>query len=407
MEDPDFRPSVKRKVVEDTAQENSSKKAGSGECDEDLTTVSSAHFVVNQYELLKRILTYLTPRQLGRTARVARAWNEAAKVIRREREKGGKPSAFWWTQPKDLKLTLKDGQANRLVLKEILQDFKDKLNAYTSNLPYSPKLIIWFNSVDPDDEEGDDNEFSRLKVLEAGFPKATILGCGCTGLVGTDSSGKGVESEHRTQRFERCSILFIPPWHNLQIETLVDSAEAPYRPELKLPRADAALLLTPDNYLQDIGIVNDNIALCGATPDFVYGPIRALLFNNIRSAVVLLPHNLKTEKKVEKEISKLKGKFNEKNGFGIMLSCTGRGKNFYKGKKNVESRIFHSIFPDVPLVGFFGYGEIGFSSKNTYENPDDFDIQTYDEGSSEDQFVDNDDVFHGFSTVIMVISQQV
>ena len=47
-----------------------------------------------------------------------------------------------------------------------------------------------------------------------------ILSRGGESLIVLNFSGKGVESEHRVQRFERCSILFIPPWHNLQIETL-------------------------------------------------------------------------------------------------------------------------------------------------------------------------------------------
>ena len=38
MDDPDFRPNVKRKVVEDPVQENSSKKTLPSECDEDLTS---------------------------------------------------------------------------------------------------------------------------------------------------------------------------------------------------------------------------------------------------------------------------------------------------------------------------------------------------------------------------------
>ena len=53
-----------------------------------------------------------------------------------------------------------------------------------------------------------------------------------------------------------------------------------------------------------------------------------------------------------------------------MLKCT-----LYLGKKDVESKIFHSLFPGVPIVGFFGNGEIGFNSKNTYTQDQEFQVR--------------------------------
>ena len=47
----------------------------------------------------------------------------------------------------------------------------------------------------------------------------------------------------------------------------------------------------------------------------------------------------------------------------------------FLGKKDVESKIFHSLFPKVPIVGFFGNGEIGFNSKNTYKQDEEFEVR--------------------------------
>ena len=42
----------------------------------------------------------------------------------------------------------------------------------------------------------------------------------------------------------------------------------------------------------------------------------------------------------------------------FMVSCVGRGQSFYNAK-NVETGIFQQQFPRVPVVGFFGNGELG------------------------------------------------
>ena len=41
----------------------------------------------------------------------------------------------------------------------------------------------------------------------------------------------------------------------------------------------------------------------------------------------------------------------------------------------MESKIFHSLFPKVPIVGIFGNGEIGFNSKNTYTQDEEFQVR--------------------------------
>lgn len=42
----------------------------------------------------------------------------------------------------------------------------------------------------------------------------------------------------------------------------------------------------------------------------------------------------------------------------FMVSCIGRGEKFYYAK-NVETGIFRQEFPGIPVLGFFGNGELG------------------------------------------------
>ena len=41
------------------------------------------------------------------------------------------------------------------------------------------------------------------------------------------------------------------------------------------------------------------------------------------------------------------------------ISCVARGKDYFDGDGNFESSLFNKTFPNTPLVGFFGAGELG------------------------------------------------
>ncbi|CAG5129097.1 unnamed protein product, partial [Candidula unifasciata] len=62
---------------------------------------------------------------------------------------------------------------------------------------------------------------------------------------------------------------------------------------------------------------------------------------------------------VERAIQTLaEHKFPLHKSFGLMYACVGRGAHVY-GTQNVESNIFRKHFPNTPLLGFFGNGEVG------------------------------------------------
>lgn len=57
----------------------------------------------------------------------------------------------------------------------------------------------------------------------------------------------------------------------------------------------------------------------------------------------------------------------KKHSVGFMFACTARGFNMHQDR-NVESTIFKTLFPKVPLVGCFGNGEFGKNTMPVEEN---------------------------------------
>jgi F-box protein 22 len=71
-----------------------------------------------------------------------------------------------------------------------------------------------------------------------------------------------------------------------------------------------------------------------------------------------------TKELIEKKLKSFKERIKlKKHSIGFMFVCTARGSTMHK-KQNVESTIFKTLFPNVPLVGCFGDGEFG---KNTMD----------------------------------------
>ncbi|XP_070164914.1 uncharacterized protein [Polyergus mexicanus] len=69
-----------------------------------------------------------------------------------------------------------------------------------------------------------------------------------------------------------------------------------------------------------------------------------------------------TKEQVTKRLTLFKNEVKlKKHSVGFMFACKARGSGMYD-EENVESTIFKTLFPEVPLVGCFGNGEFG---KNT------------------------------------------
>lgn len=47
-----------------------------------------------------------------------------------------------------------------------------------------------------------------------------------------------------------------------------------------------------------------------------------------------------------------------RNHFGFYFNACGRGQSLYN-RPNVDTRMIHEVFPQIPIIGFFTFGEIG------------------------------------------------
>lgn len=82
---------------------------------------------------------------------------------------------------------------------------------------------------------------------------------------------------------------------------------------------------------------------------------------NVKAISVILNEQVRTRSEAKTAIARLKEAnlpVRPKFSLGFMFACAGRGLHFYE-EDNVESEEFHKLFPDTPLFGFFGGGEIG------------------------------------------------
>lgn len=75
---------------------------------------------------------------------------------------------------------------------------------------------------------------------------------------------------------------------------------------------------------------------------------------------ISMVHHGETAEGVQQSLKQLKksGIPCDKNTACFMVSCIGRGEKFYNAK-NVETGIFRQEFPGMPVLGFFGNGELG------------------------------------------------
>ena len=124
--------------------------------------------------------------------------------------------------------------------------------------------------------------------------------------------------------------------------------------------------------------------------------MQGIVFNgpSLHVASVILGQKVKNEKAVERELKRLKDS-NVQSGqtIAFMFSCCGRGHYFYK-KNNVESTVFRRLFPGIPLLGFFGNGEIGHEHLPQLRTAD--------------CNIDDDlpEIIHSYSTIFVLLSWQ-
>lgn len=99
----------------------------------------------------------------------------------------------------------------------------------------------------------------------------------------------------------------------------------------------------------------------------------ALCGPNVHVASVVIKDDVSDQKQIEKELFKLKDcNLPMDTTFAFMFACLGRGKSFHRNQENVESSIFRKVFPQTPLFGFFGNGEIGMNYLQPFDSAGSF-----------------------------------
>ncbi|KYN00821.1 F-box only protein 22 [Cyphomyrmex costatus] len=88
--------------------------------------------------------------------------------------------------------------------------------------------------------------------------------------------------------------------------------------------------------------------------------IAVLITGPIQTWSIILENRTKEQAEARLKLFKDEVKL-KKHSIGFMFICVARGNDMYN-ESNVESTIFKKLFPKVPLVGCFGYGEFGKST---------------------------------------------
>ncbi len=132
--------------------------------------------------------------------------------------------------------------------------------------------------------------------------------------------------------------------------------------------------------------------------------------HDIQVASVVISSATKELATIESKITKLKNtNINTDHSIGFMFSCIGRGKHFHQ-QENVESKVFHKIFPETPLFGFFGNGEVGYDFLPDFSKEDqdkDYSVvgKYHNDPVDDNGYVwDLPDIHHSYATIFVLMS---
>ncbi|KAK3098489.1 hypothetical protein FSP39_019976 [Pinctada imbricata] len=127
----------------------------------------------------------------------------------------------------------------------------------------------------------------------------------------------------------------------------------------------------------------------------------ALCGENVHVRSVVIKEEVLSRSEVEQKIKSLKDcHLPEGRSFAFMFACIGRGNAYYQ-EHNVESQVFRKIFPNTPIFGFFGNGEIGFNSLKEYV-PKMTDVNNVDRTTPSTKYLPK--LHHAYTTILVLVS---
>ncbi|XP_041848508.1 F-box only protein 22 [Melanotaenia boesemani] len=341
---------------------------------------SKASYVLsNVAEVVERILTFIPTKSLLRIASVCRLWrNTARRVLRTQQQLAWVSACGPSTTDVHSLCNILAEEVEKVFLlpKTVLamvdcEAFNGQAYCYRQNKAKRSRHC-------PDTAE-------NLNLL---FPKGCdILGITTPGIVLTPTGSRSSPPREYQEGEAGFALMFpstegvhIKPFHFCKktiSQTTLKEAGLVDNPELRvvLVFVYEAYRSGGARFLNQIlePLAKSKALIAGGLVESVFSPPRhccsqgaygvvglALSGPKVQGASVLLDRDVGTAKAAEATVQRLKAaKIPEKNTLGFMFACVGRGQNYYFNQANVEADAFHKVFPNTPLFGLFGNGEIG------------------------------------------------
>ncbi|XP_068161216.1 F-box only protein 22 [Antennarius striatus] len=342
---------------------------------------SKASYVLsNVAEVVERILMFVPTKSLLRIASVCRLWRNCARRVLRTQQQLACVSARGPSSTEEVhalcSILAEEVEKVFLLPKTVLAMVDcEAFNGHT----------YWCRQSKAKRSRHSLDTVEKLELL---FPKGcSIMGIATPGIVLTPSGSCSSHPQEYQEGEAGFAIMFpsiegvhIKPFHfcNRSISpTALKEAGLVDNPELRV-----VLLFVYEAYkcggprfLRQIlePLAKSKAIIAGGLVESVFSPTRrccsqgaygvvglALSGSKVQGASVLLDQDISNPKAAEATIRRLKAaKIPERNTLGFMFACVGRGQSYYNNLMNVEADAFHKVFPNTPLFGLFGNGEIG------------------------------------------------
>ncbi|XP_061174156.1 F-box only protein 22-like isoform X2 [Saccostrea echinata] len=348
--------------------------------------------------IINKILETLPMKSLHACARVCRTWNEIVKKIKQTRT-----SLHWLcVQGED-----EENQKDHNIVEDLTMSFQltsEPAHVFvfcTSSL-FEESLYVPSKSQSRRPRLCKSQSYDVESFITSLLPSS----CKCysvaaDGIIGS-SVNKTVEIEHSVMAMTYLAIPRLPgveiydffidlnkhiPPMTPEIPDLFNVEEVttvPYDQEVKAILFFSDLHFCPQEIQLGLLDYYNGCPVVGGYVDHIVTPLSecgldessdsqvrciALCGPNVQVASVVVKEDTDSEKEIEKELLKLKAcNLPTEKSFAFMFACLGRGKSYHHGKENVESSIFRKIFPQTPLFGFFGNGEIGMNYLHPYDS---------------------------------------
>ncbi|KAK3915162.1 F-box only protein 22 [Frankliniella fusca] len=364
------------------AEENQQLMATSTEDSEEESVSKLGDYLNSQYEVLLRVLSSLPSFDLRRAAQVSKSWQTAANVIRESRFQFH--WLFWqainsgWNIPPPLAVysSICEHVYSQPTLcvafftRRAIKSFKCSTSEIVCPVTKQNKCC------------GKLHPMESYLSLALG-PKCDVLSFTVSGVIGSSLDlGSTFEVEHISKTQSMSAVLF-PDLPGIKIVRFKMSKQELFT---KCSSSELAKDLgIPSNMLiQALAVftghrVRENelsmlvahlqarqehrFAVAGGIGEKADG-IEGLVFlgDDVAAVSLIIPETVTEKDTVVEHVAKIKScNLPTERSMCFMFTCLGRGTMWYLGDCCVESTIINKMFPQAPVIGFFGRGEIGLN----------------------------------------------